>query len=208
MINLLFGDCLERMKEILDGSVDAIICDPPYGSTACDWDRRIDLDLIWDKVAPVGFLDANRKPLRTHELMLVFGPKTSRYRPQKWMSGKRCGFRRGSRKTVIYGKFDHTHAYYDDDGSRYPVSIHRSTNANGKHRGKVHPTQKPVALMAYLVSTYTDPGMTVLDPTMGSGSTGVACLVTARKFIGIESDPEHFASAEHRIAAARNVEAA
>jgi DNA modification methylase len=119
VVQLLQGDCLDRMAEIAAGSIDAIIADPPYGSTQCAWDQRIDLprfwdharrlispgsavvmfadmryavdliasnpkwfryDLIWDKVAPVGFLDANRRPLRSHELILVFGPKLPRYR--------------------------------------------------------------------------------------------------------------------------------
>jgi DNA modification methylase len=234
----MLGDCLDRMGEIESGTVDAIIADPPYGSTACAWDQRIDLarfwpqakrllspgspvvmfadmryaatliasnpkwfkyDIVWDKVAAVGFLDANRKPLRSHELMLVFGPKLPRYRPQKWQGAKPYGRKANkNRQTDIYSSFGHSERT-NRDGIRFPLSIYRSSNANGRHRGKVHPTQKPVPLLSWLIRTFTDPGMRILDPVMGSGSTGVACLETGRDFIGIESDRKFFDLATLRV---------
>jgi DNA modification methylase len=156
-------------------------------------------DLIWDKVAPVGFLDANRRPLRSHELILIFSPKSSRYRPQKWDSGKPYRIRKNANQGMsVYSRFESIERR-NDDGSRYPLSIVRESNANRKIRGKFHPTQKPVALMSYLIKTFTDPGMCVLDPTMGSGSTGLACLETGRSFIGIERDPGFFEVASQSI---------
>lgn len=237
---LMLGDCLDRMAELPDGSVDAIIADPPYCSTQCRWDRRIDIgrfwpeakrllspggavvlfadlryaaelvtgnpswfrhDLVWDKVAPVGFLNANRASLRSHELMLVFGPGPARYRPQKWRGEPYSAKRRIASSTPIYGDFG-GYTSGSPDGLRFPTSIVRESNSNGEHSGKIHPTQKPVPLMRWLVRTYSDPGMKVLDPTMGSGSTILACLEEGRRSVGIERDPGYFAIAERRIAEA------
>jgi len=232
---LMMGDCLERMKEIETGSVDMILTDPPYGTTACKWDSIIDLDLmweqlkriikpngaivlfgsepfssalrmsnirnykydwIWDKKKPGAIGIAKFQPLRYTENISVFNCSYKNYNPQmtersiikesrnytKSMSG-------GSGLSVMSKKNNYTH--------KYPKNIIEISNANQK--GKAHPTQKPVALMEYLIKTYTNENETVLDFTMGSGSTGVAAKNLNRKFIGIELDGNYFNIAKERI---------
>lgn len=233
---LMQGDCLERMKEIPDGSVDMVLADPPYGTTACKWDSVIPLDLmwnelkriikpngamvlfgqepfssfmrvsnikgykydwVWDKVKQGAFATAKFAPLKQHELISVFSK-----------DGGKCNYfpqmvkREKSRTGKIYSSSDSASVKYNDGVERvytekYPKTILIESNANNK--GKVHPTQKPVALMEYLIKTYTNEGETVLDFTMGSGTTGVACVNTQRKFIGIELDDNYFNIAKERI---------
>jgi DNA modification methylase len=230
VINLMQGDCLERMKEIPDGSVDMVLTDPPYGTTACKWDSIIPLepmweqlkrvikpngaivmtaaqpftttliasnmkmfryDLKWCKTQGTGFYNANRMPLRAHEDVLVFYGKLPTYNPQK-TEGKPYRQRRGTASDVYQGKDLHETV---SDGGRHPLSWRTFK----RDKDKVHPTQKPVALMEYLIKTYTNEGDTVLDFTMGSGSTGVAAKNLNRSFIGIELDPEYFDIAKQRI---------
>ena len=226
MIDLKFGDCLEKMKDIPDGSVDAIITDPPYGTTACKWDSVIDFDLmwvqlnriikpngaivlfgsepfssalrmsniknykydwIWHKKTSANVAVAKYQPLKTHEIISVFN-KT--YYPQmkkgkmKMKGGKVKG---GEASGSMLPK------YYKND-LYYPVSVLDIKTERG-----FHPTQKPVALMEYLIKTYTNEGETVLDFTMGSGTTGVACKNLNRNFIGIEKDENYFEIATNRI---------
>lgn len=238
MFSLYNADCLEVMKEIADGSVDAIICDPPYGTTACKWDSIIPLDKmweqlkriikpngaivltasqpftsrliisnvemfkycwVWNKVLPRGHLNAKKMPLRVFEDIVVFYSKQCTYNPQKTTGHKRKVARTKYTKegdgSQVYGK-EIRDTLYDSD-ERYPTGIIEISTAN--QHGKVHPTQKPVALMEYLVKTYTNEGETVLDFTMGSGTTGVACANTNRKFIGIELDNTYFNIAKERI---------
>lgn len=229
-MNLMQGDCLERMKEIPDGSVDMVLTDPPYGTTACKWDSIIPLepmweqlkrvikpngaivmtasqpftttliasnmkmfryDLKWCKTQGTGFYNANRMPLRAHEDILVFYGKLPTYNPQK-TEGKPYRQRRGTASDVYQGKDLHETV---SDGGRHPLSWRTFK----RDKDKVHPTQKPVALMEYLIKTYTNEGDTVLDFTMGSGSTGVAAKNLNRSFIGIELDPEYFDIAKQRI---------
>jgi site-specific DNA-methyltransferase (adenine-specific) len=230
------GDCLERMREIPDGSVDMILTDPPYGTTACKWDSVIPLEpmwahlkriikpngaivmtaaqpftstlvvsnladfkytWVWDKANSTGFLNAKKQPLRQTEDILIFSSNTPPYSPQMTTRGK-------PRAKGGYNKpgGSENYGHFGDSQSRnneyYPTSLLRISNA--ARAGKVHPTQKPVALMEYLIKTYTNPGETVLDFTMGSGTTGVACVKTARKFIGIELDKNYFNIAAGRIA--------
>ena len=236
MINLMLGDCLERMKEIPDGSIDLILADPPYGTTACKWDSVIDLALmweqlkriikpnravvmtasqpftttliasnmkmfkycwVWDKRYPANYPQAKRQPMKRHEDIVVFGCGTPRYYPimverdipiKKGKNGGARVFCKGLDRNDYNGKV-YTH--------KYPESIQLfPTRKDGK---TVHPTQKPVALMEYLIKTYTQEGETVLDFTMGSGTTGVACMNTNRKFIGIEKDETYFKIAQERI---------
>jgi site-specific DNA-methyltransferase (adenine-specific) len=228
--DLHLGDCLEVMKTIPDGSVDMVLTDPPYGTTACKWDSVIPLepmwkqlkrvtkrsgaivltasqpftsalvmsnvkmfryDLKWCKTQGTGFYNANRMPLRAHEDILVFYKKLPSYNPQK-TEGKPYKQRRGSASDVYQGKDLHETV---SDGGRYPLSW----KVFIRDKEKIHPTQKPVALMEYLIKTYTNEGETILDFTMGSGTTGVAAKNLNRKFIGIELDETYFNIAKDRI---------
>jgi len=244
MIKLYKGDCLEVMKTIEDKSIDAIITDPPYGTTACKWDSVIDFDLmweqlnriikpngaivlfgsepfssalrmsniknykydwVWEKSDPSGFVNAKLMPIKSIENILIFSEgKTANgsnrnmpYYPQglkefnKTVNGVRKkthenSFGRSSQKEKHFQKY-----------TNYPKQILKYKNDKGK--SKFHPTQKPVALMEYLIKTYTNENETVLDFTMGSGSTGVACVNTNRNFIGIEQDDNYFKIAEQRV---------
>ncbi len=238
MVRLMQGDCLERMKEIPDGSVDMILTDPPYGTTACKWDSIIPLEpmweqlkriikpngaivmtasqpfttaliasnmkmfkycWVWDKKLPRGHLNAKRQPLRRFEDVAVFYNKQPTYNAQKTSGHKRKVARTVYEKpgdgSQVYGA-EKRDTFYDST-ERYPTGIIEVSNAS--QRGKIHPTQKPVALMEYLIKTYTNENELVLDFTMGSGTTGVAAVNTGRRFIGIELDPDYFAIAEKRI---------
>lgn len=231
MIKLMEGDCLERMGEIPDDSVDLVLTDPPYGTTRCKWDSVIPLGLMWEQVKRVtkpkgaivlfsaepftsalvmsnpkmfrydliwsksqgsDFLNANRKPLRSHENVLVFSTGQTKYNPQMRPGDPYVSHRNGSKNTECYGKFKTVETV--SDGSRFPLTVMDYP----KDRG-LHPSQKPVPLLEYLIKTYTDEGETVLDFTMGSGSTGVACVNTGRSFIGIELDEHYFDVATERI---------
>ena len=236
MIDLRHGDCLEIMKNIPDGSVDMILCDLPYGTTACKWDSIIPFeelwkgycriikddgaiilfgsepftsilicsqislfryDLIWDKQKGCDFLNANRKPLKSHENILVFYKKSPTYNKQYWYSTPYKKINGNKKQSSVYHD-SHDVDTESTDGKRNPLSI-LSFPRDGNH---VHPTQKPVALLEYLIKTYTNEGETVLDNCMGSGSTGVACVNTNRRFIGIELDDKYFEIAKQRIDAA------
>ena len=154
-------------------------------------------DWIWDKVKQGAFATAKFAPLKQHEVISVFskGGGKCNYYPQMVIMDK-------SRTGKIYSSSDSASIKYNDGIERvytekYPKTIIIESNANNK--GKVHPTQKPVALMEYLIKTYTNEGETVLDFTMGSGTTGVACKNLGRKFIGIELDENYFNIAKERI---------
>ena len=154
-------------------------------------------DLVWNKCNPAGFLDANRKPLRVHEMMLVFYREAPEFHPQftKGQPYKKPE----NKQSTNYGNYD-PQKRQNPTGDRYPLSIVKIRAT--PRTDCCHPTQKPVELMEWLVKTYTSPGQTVLDPFMGSGSTGVACINTGRKFIGIEKDVHFFEVADKRIQAA------
>jgi len=227
---LMHGDCLERMNEIPDGSVDMVMTDPPYATTACKWDSIIPLgpmweqlkriikpngaivmtasqpftsvlvmsnlkmfkyELIWQKESGTGLLNAKKQPLRDHESIVCFYSKQPTYNPQ-FTEGKPYSCKKGG-ETDCYNKSGVVVTV--NDGKRYPKTIQKFT----RDRNKVHPTQNPAALMEYLIKTYTNDGETVLDFTMGSGTTGVACRNTGRKFIGIELDDKYFKIAKDRI---------
>ena len=162
-------------------------------------------NLIWEKDRPTGFLNANRMPLRSHEDIAVFYRKLPTYNPQMVPCSKseRChpiGNGEHTDRNQQYGKFDRLHQPVIRD-EKFPKSV-ISIPQEHKCDGKSHPTQKPVALCEWLIRTYTNEGMTVLDSCMGSGTTGVACAITGRSFIGIEKDPEYCNLAESRIAEA------
>lgn len=237
MINLKHGDCLELMKSIPDKSIDMVLTDPPYGTTACKWDsiipfdkmwqeikrivrndgsaillfgsepfssalrmsnmKEFKYDWIWDKVATSSGFLAKRQPLTSHELIHCFYKAQPTYNPQMWdgVKHKRGGSKRqaeftGSKEIVARNK-------NDESSLKFPRKIIRFSNADKTNH--FHPTQKPVALLEYLIKTYTIEGETVLDFTMGSGSTGVACKNLDRKFIGIEKDDKYFEIAKNRI---------
>lgn len=150
---------------------------------------------IWEKGNATGFLNAKKQPMRAHESALVFYRKQPTYNPQMTSGHER---KTASRKTVnseCYGKAISLTNY--DSTERYPRSV--QFFSSDKQSGNYHPTQKPVALMEYLICTCAVPGMTVLDNTMGSGTTGVAALRCGCNFIGIELDPSHFETASARI---------
>ena len=232
MINLMQGDCLERMQEIPDGSINMVLTDPPYGTTACKWDTVIDLPQMWEQLKritkPNGAivmtasqpftsalvmsnprmfkycwvwnkkqggnpLNAKRQPLRVTEDIVVFN--SGGYIPQ--MRTGRMRKKGGiNKQPETTGAVNLDYVSYSDQ--YYPTNILDFPNcANKKYL--VHPTQKPVALMEYLIRTYTNEGETVLDFTMGSGTTGVACKNLRRDFIGIELDQGYFDIAGKRI---------
>jgi site-specific DNA-methyltransferase (adenine-specific) len=234
---LMHGDCLERMKEIPDGSVDMVMCDPPYGTTACAWDavipfepmwvelkrvtksnaaivlvaqtpfdkmlgvsniKELRYEFIWQKEAGTGHLNAKKAPMKNHENILVFYASPPTYNPQMRTGFKPYSQKQGKTKSENYGK--QTGAVTTSDGSRYPLTVINFP----RDREKSHPTQKPVALMEYLIRTYTNEDQTVLDFTMGSGTTGVAAMNQKRKFIGIERDGKYFSIAAKRIEDAFN----
>ena len=162
-------------------------------------------NLIWDKNRATGFLNANRMPLRYHEDIVVFYSALPTYHPQmEELNGREPNHSQGHgdhiEKNQCYGTMQRIDPTYYD--KKFPRSIIR-INAVHCSEDQCHPTQKAVPLLEYLIHTYTDDGDTVLDNTMGSGSTGVACVNTGRKFIGIEIDPDYYAVAQRRIAEAQ-----
>ena len=240
-MKLYKGNCLEVMKTIQDKSIDAIITDPPYGTTACKWDSVIPFylmweqlnriikpngaivlfgsepfssalrmsniknykyDWVWDKKRCTGFLNAKKQPLRNNETISVFYKKQCTYNPQPYKKNTTGNMGKSKEhQTDNYGKYYQV----DNDNSNefgYPRTLITQIpviNNLSKDKSGLHPTQKPIALMEYLIKTYTNENETVLDFTMGSGSTGVACVNTNRKFIGIEMDDKYFEIAEQRI---------
>lgn len=236
MIKLYEGDCLEVMKGIEKGSVDAIIADLPYGTTACRWDTVIPLEPLWEQYKRIikkkgaivlfssqpftsvlvisnlkwfrcewiwhksvggGFLNANRYPLKRHENILVFASGLPCYNPQM-TEGEPYQCTRGSAGEIT---FDQSVAGWltKNNGTRYPITIQHFANETG-----YHPTQKPVPLLRYLIRTYTNLGEKILDNTMGSGSTGVACVLEDRDFIGVDLQAEYVEIAKKRIQAAQD----
>lgn len=231
-MRLIHGECLEVMDQLIEEGVkvDAIITDPPYGTTACKWDsvipfdemwKRLKLlrkdrtpivlfgsepfssalrmsnikeykyDWIWNKKKGGNIMVLKYQPYKIHEIVSVF--YTHNYYPIMEPQKPRTG------KTYSKGEANGIKNYGDERHykMKYPKSIMEISNANQK--GKTHPTQKPVSVMEYLIKTYTNEGDVVLDFTMGSGTTGVACLNTGRDFIGIELDEKYFTTAKQRI---------
>ena len=232
---LYCGDCFSIVPT-LDVEADAVISDPPYGLTDCEWDDAIPLnsfwsmieermkpsanvvlfgcgkftvdlinskrrwyryDMIWSKNNKVGFLNANLMPMRSHEQVLVFGRpgylRKTTYNPQKTPGG-RVGITTRNHCSSVYDfKGDYTH---HNDGTLHPGSI--LPFKSEKDKG-LHPTLKPLALMEFLVRSYTNENDLVLDCFMGSGSTGVAAINTGRRFIGVERERKYFDIACRRI---------
>ena len=235
MITLLNGDCLELMKTIPDGSVDMILTDPPYGTTACKWDSVIDFDLMWQQlkriIKPNGaivlfgsepFSSALRMSnIKQYKYDWVWDKKKpgaigiAKYQPLRYTEnisvfyGKRCNYfpiMTEREKVKISRNYKHSEINHESLAAmsenkeythKFPSNILEFSNASQK--GKLHPTQKPVALLEYLIKTYTQEGETVLDFTCGSGSTLVAAKNTNRHAIGIELDETYFKIAQDRI---------
>ncbi len=227
-MKLYNGDCLEVMKSIKDKSIDVIITDPPYGTTSCKWDSVIDFklmweqlnriikdngaivlfgsepfssalrmsniknykyDWIWEKSTISNVLNAKRMPVKNMEKIHLFNKH--KYYPQGLIEVNKTTRQGGNSDN--YGK--RNTKPYKQKYTNYPREILKGFKSE---RG-LHPTQKPIALMEYLIKTYTNELETVLDFTMGSGTTGVACCNTNRDFIGIELDNDYFKIAEQRI---------
>jgi len=239
-MNLMLGDCLERMKEIPDGSVDLILADPPYGTTACKWDSVIPFDAMWEQLkriikpnratvlfgsqpftsklifsniemfkheivwfknVPTGMTQASYAPMKYHENIVVF------------CDGKVGVFNKQMGEREGVGKDCYNYEHYCGDSNHVKMRkvkkfydaklVNPSSvvlfNTVPNRTGKLHQTQKPVALMEYLIRTYTHEGETVLDCFMGSGTTGVAAKNTGRNFIGIEKDAGYFEIAKQRL---------
>ena len=244
MIDLKQGDCLELMKEIPDKSIDMILCDLPYGTSACKWDSVLSFELLWEqykriikdigviclfgsepfssllrtsnlemykydwkweKPSGANFLNFKYQPAKVHEDIIIFGKMATSYskkgnmkyypimdkgEPYKQKSGKQKNdYSNSTVRTPIQ------QVITENTGERYPRSIVKFS----LDKEKFHPTQKPVALLEYLIRTYTNESDTVLDNCMGSGSTGVACINTHRNFIGYELNPTYFNIAKKRI---------
>lgn len=160
-------------------------------------------NLIWHKTQPCGFLNANRMPLRSHEDICIFYKQLSTYNPQKTTGHTRkissAEHKKNCKITTNYG--EHNLKSYDST-ERYPTSV--ITYSKDIQKTALHPTQKPIALLEYLIKTYTNENETILDNCMGSGSTGIACINTNRNFIGMELDKEYFDIAKERIENYRN----
>lgn len=232
---LMHGDCLERMKEIPDGSVDAVICDPPYEKTIQKWDKHIDFkkmwrqldritksnsailifakppfdkllacsnienyryDWIWEKSRATGHYNSSIMPLQAHESICVFYKNQPTYNPQKTTGHKPVNKFYTRTSGGCYG---HGEKITSGGGSteRFPRSVLKYKPVHNKNR--LHSNQKPVDLVEFFVKTYTNEGETVLDFTMGSGTTGVAAANTGRRFIGIELDDKYYQIAKERI---------
>ncbi len=233
IIRLMHGDCLDRMKEIDSGSVDMVLADPPYGTTACKWDSIIPLEPMWEQLKRVvkkngaivmtasqpftsvlimsnikefkynwvweknkstGYLNAKKQPMNSYEVVSVFYSKQCLYNPIMGEGKAYSNHHKKGDNGECYGEV--RESIVENRTSRYPK---RNIQFKVDIKAEFHPTQKPVALMEYMVKTYTNPGDTVLDFTMGSGTTGVACVCTGRNFIGIELDDNYFNIAKGRI---------
>lgn len=161
--------------------------------------KNLKYEIIWEKTSATGHLNAKKMPMKAHENILVFYKKLPTYNPQKTQGHTRKTSKTGKKyDSDCYG--DESNKPFYDSTERYPRSV--QIFPTDKQTLKLHPTQKPVALMEWLIKTYSNEGETVLDNTMGSGTTGVACKNTGREFIGIELDSEYFDIASNRIAAA------
>ena len=237
MFEIYNEDCLEGMKRIPSGSVDAIICDLPFGTTDCAFDKRLEFapmweqflrvtkhnaaivlfsqmpfgaeliqsqkdifryEIIYQKTLPVGFLNAKKMPLRCHENILVFYRALPTYNPQ-FTKGKPYA-RKGSK--ISTGNYRHYVSQEKEcDGWKFPQDVLKAAQPLAEYGNSYHPQEKPIAILKYLIKTYTNEGETVLDATMGSGSTGVAAVSTGRNFIGFELTKDFYEIAQKRIEA-------
>lgn len=237
------GDCLELMKDIPENSVDMILCDLPYGTTACKWDTVIPFKSLWEQYFRIaksnaaiclfsaqpfttqlihsnlkhfrycwywqknnktGFAFARYQPMRCVEDVCVFYKKLPTYNPQGLKKVEKPKVRQKikAHNESVYAIAKETGNSYISKYTNYPCHILQFKNEVASNKNRLHPTQKPVALLEYLIKTYTNENDVVLDNCMGSGSTGVAAINTNRRFIGIEKDDKYFEIAKQRIESA------
>jgi site-specific DNA-methyltransferase (adenine-specific) len=235
------ADCFDVFPSIPDKSIDAIIADLPYGTTACKWDSILPLDKLWEQYKRIlkddgcviltasqpftsvltcsnlkwfkyewiwkktrysGNLNATRMPLKAHESVLIFAKGKTKYYPIKTEAPEHLIDKRKTINPSIVkdgGAYNGSKGFVNirkkDDGTRYPISVQEFKNPNNN---SLHPTQKPVELMEYLIKTYTNENETVLDNTMGSGTTNLACIKLNRKSIGIEKEKQYYDVAVRR----------
>lgn len=230
-------DCLLGMRDIPDKSIDAIICDLPYGTTSCDFDTIIPFeplwdaykriikpngniilfasgrfvfslyasqpklfryDMVWEKSKCGSPLTAKYMPLKKHEHILVFGRSGAKYNPQMTTGG--TPYKKDYEH--CYNKNNHkygvTGVHTDNHGERHPTTILKFAQ-KWRRQDQLHPTQKPVELMQWLIRAYSNPEDTILDNCMGSGSTIVAAIRENRRYIGMELDEGYFNTAKYRI---------
>ena len=241
-IDLYNDDCFNVLKKLPDQSVDLVLTDPPYGTTAIKWDNVLDFNKMWDELERVTKPKSNiilfasqpftsllitsklkwfryeliwnknkcgspglakHRPLKVHENILIFSKESGAlYNPiiekgDPWKRFNPDGYGNG-KNTHGYGFGNNKFTGGENTGTRYPKSIlHASRNFSAQQTA--HPTQKPTNILNWLIMTYSNPDDVVLDFTMGSGSTGVSCKLTSRKFIGIELEKEYFDIAKSRI---------
>ena len=190
-----FKDLWDSYNRICRGMIVLTAAQPFTSALIMSNQKDFKYTWVWDKALSSGFLNAKKQPLRQTEDVVVFG-KGKTYNPIMEVRGKprNKGGRGKSRMSDNYGKYGDSVSVNNE---YYPTNLLRISNAVRK--GRQHPTQKPVALMEYLIRTYTNEGDTVLDNCMGSGTTGVACINTGRRFIGIEKDDKYFEIAKNRI---------
>lgn len=230
---LFHGDCLDKMKDIADESIDMVLCDLPYGTTACKWDSIIPFkplwgqymriikehgtivlfgsepfssklrmsnidwykyDWIWEKNRPTNFFQCKSQPLRNYENISIFYNKKNLYHPQDTI---KCNIKSGRKNKggKIYQKYNG--GDYIQTIGNYPRQILKFNSVSDN--GKYHPTQKPVALLEYLIRTYSNENELVLDNTAGSMSTAIAAINTKRKCICIEKDDKYFKIGSERV---------
>ena len=243
-IKLIHGDCLEKMKDIADGSVDMVLCDLPFGTTKNKWDSVIPLDKLWKeynriitnrgaivlfaqspfniilgasnismlkyewiykKPNSTGQLNCNFAPMKAHENILVFSKSSACYVKDKnnamiynpqFRNGKPYKCKRGVTNSTNYDtKWNRSTTTINKGDSYYPIDVIEFK----LDKEKYHPTQKPVALLEYLINTYSNEGELVLDNTAGSMSTAIAAINTKRKCICIEKDDEYFKIGSERV---------
>ena len=244
-MKLYNNDCLKILPKISDKSINLILTDPPYGTTACKWDSTIPLkpmwnelkriikdngcivffgnepfsshlrlsnldyyrhDWVWEKDNPSGFLLSKKYPLKYFENIMIFAKKTPNYYPQYWYTKPMNAVYRKNKCKHHYEdrqykgvKLQESSKKYINTRKRFPKDIIKFNVVNKFSKIRKHPKQKPVPLLEYLIKSYTKEKETVLDFSMGSGSTGVACKNLNREFIGIEKDTKYFNLAKDRI---------
>jgi site-specific DNA-methyltransferase (adenine-specific) len=187
----------EQLKRVIksNGAIVMTAANPFTSVLICSNLKMFKQSLVWEKTLFTNFAMVKKQHAKKHEDVVVFYSKQPTYNPQM-ESGQPYTDKPRARTMGVTGDALPDKKAINNKGTRYPSSVQKFSNGNN---GNVHPTQKPVALMEYLIKTYTNEGETVLDFTMGSGSTGVACKNLTRKFIGIELDEAYFNIAKNRI---------
>ena len=196
-VRIPFEPMWEQFKRVTKrNAAIALFSQLPFACDLINANRKMfRYEWIWEKRVAVGFYNANKMPLRAHENILVFYQTLPTYNPQ-FTQGKPYYRNHSTIRQAVYTKTPRTPT--DNNGARYPRDVQKFATAYGKRR-LYHPNEKPVDLLEYLIKTYTNEGETVLDATMGSGSTGVACMNTGRRFIGYEKEENFFEIAQRRI---------